>query len=156
FPYTTLFRSRVIPIVTREQGVGRGEQPLTALANLTNNGPRGNSQMTYAAWPVFVPDDGRGVRLAPGADGTDAFAIADTSRSRQVAIATWYEGCTAQLTSSEYPKGGLQSCHHHVSPAPPDGLRSGAVVGLQGGTASVREILSKLRWAGARIAGVWL
>src|SRR5699024_2834228 len=156
FPYTTLFRSRVIPIVTREQGVGRGEQPLTALANLTNNGAGGNSQMTYAAWPVFVTDDGRGVRLAPGADGTDAFAIADTSRSRQVAIETWNERFTAELTSADNPKGILQSWHHHDSPAPPDWLMSGAVVGLQGGTASVREKLSKLRSAGARISGVWL
>src|SRR5690625_2978218 len=44
----------------------------------------------------------------------------------------------------------------HDSPAPPDWLMSGAVVGLQGGTASVREKLSKLRSAGARISGVWL
>lgn len=147
---------RVIPIVTREQGVGRGEQPLTALANLTNHGAGGNSAMTYAAWPVFLTDDVRGVRLAPGAEGTDAFAIADMSHPRRVAIETWDERFTADLTSADTPADVLRSWHLHEPPAPPDWLMSGAVVGLQGGTARVREKLSSLRSAGAHISGVWL
>src|SRR5690606_39503934 len=33
---------RLVPVVVREQGVGRGEQPVSILADVTNNGAGGN------------------------------------------------------------------------------------------------------------------
>lgn len=68
---------RLVPIVAREQGIGRGKQPLTFLADLTNHGAGGTDAMTYAAWSSFVTEDVRGVRLDPAQDSSHAFAVAD-------------------------------------------------------------------------------
>ena len=47
-------RGRRVPIMTTEQGVGRGLQPLTAALNTFSNGSGGNWHTTYTATPAFV------------------------------------------------------------------------------------------------------
>src|SRR5699024_900408 len=69
---------RLVPIIVREQGVGRGEQPLTLLADVTNHGAGGTEAMTYAAWASWVTEDLRGVRLDPDLPESHALAVADT------------------------------------------------------------------------------
>src|SRR3546814_9620670 len=59
---------RLLPIVDREQGVGRGKQPLTFLADLTNKAAGGTEQLTYAAWSTIVTDALPKVRIAPEGD----------------------------------------------------------------------------------------
>lgn len=148
---------RLLPIVVREQGVGRGEQPLTALANLTRHGAGGNDQMTYAAWPSFVTDDLRGVRLDPADSSSYAFAVADTRNDEQVGLELWSPQLTAEVTAADSPSALIIAQQSRVRrPAPADWATDGAIVGLQGGTAEVRRKLAVLAKAGARISGVWI
>ena len=148
---------RIIPLVNREQGVGRGTQPLTFLADVTNRGAGANANFTYAAWPSFVTGDLRGVQLIPGQPGTDAIAIADLTRASRVGLEVWHDEFTAQLDFAETP---TQLLAQRAQPAPVSRIVSwathGAIVGLQGGSAAVREKVAALREAGAEITAVWI
>ncbi|WP_179229179.1 alpha-glucosidase [Parenemella sanctibonifatiensis] len=147
---------RVIPIVTREQGVGRGVQPLTLLADLTNAGAGATDQFTYAAWPSYVTADLTGVRLQPGAAGTDAFVVADTTGTRRVSLEVWGTELTAQLVAADSPAELLEQRKLTGAAEPPDWLYQGAVLGIQGGSEKVRASVAAARDAGAVVSGVWL
>jgi alpha-glucosidase len=146
---------RLVPILVREQGVGRGDQPLTLLADLTNHSAGGDASMTYAAWASWVTDDLRGVALAPDKPESHAFAVADTRDPDRVALEVWAPSISAELTAAATP-AGLVTTRRLGDPVLPDWSQHGAVVGLQGGSMEVRRELAQLRAAGARISAVWL
>jgi alpha-glucosidase len=148
---------RVIPIVVREQGVGRGLQPLTFLANVTNNGAGGTREMTYAAWASFVTGDVRGVELDPTRDASHAFAVADTRDDTSVALTSWAPTMTAVLTAGQTPAALLERRGASIDrPQLPDWVQQGAVLGIQGGPAKVREAVANLQAEGAELGAVWL
>jgi sulfoquinovosidase len=148
---------RVIPIVVREQGVGRGEQPLTVLADLTNRGAGGTDQMTYAAWPSFVTGDVRGVALDPSNAESHSFAVADTRRADRVVLTSWASQVRAVLTADTDPTA-LLARRAAPSPRPPlaDWVQGGAVLGMQGGTEAVRRVVDEMTAAGTELSAVWL
>ncbi len=148
---------RTVPIVVREQGVGRGEQPITALADVTANGAGGTAAMTYAAWASFVTGDVRGVELDSTQAGSHAFAVADTHDPATVVLASWQPTLTATLTADAEPVALVQRRGAGLDrPELPDWLFEGAVLGMQGGTEAVRRAVDDLRMAGADLSAVWL
>jgi alpha-glucosidase len=148
---------RTVPIVVREQGVGRGEQPITTLADVTANGAGGTTAMTYAAWASFVTADVRGVELDPGEASSHAFAVADTHDPDTVVLASWQPTLTATLTAAADPLGLAQRRGRGIDrPGLPDWVLQGAVLGMQGGTDAVRTAVDDLQQAGAQLSAVWL
>ena len=147
---------RVVPIVIREQGVGRGTQPLTFLADVTNHGAGGGTDQTYAAWSTFITDDLRGVRLDPDLADSHAFAVADTRDPRRVGLEVWSTRLRAELVTGATPADLITRLHPEDRPELAEWARDGAIIGLQGGTAKVREEVAELVAAGAEISGVWL
>jgi sulfoquinovosidase len=148
---------RVLPIIVREQGVGRGQQPLTFLADVTNRSAGGTPEMTYAAWSSFVTDDLRGVRLDPDRPESHAVAVADTRDEQRVTVQVWADRMRAQLDAADSPAALVAAQQAGVSrPALPRWAGQGAIIGLQGGTAQVRRQVGALRQSGARISAVWL
>lgn len=148
---------RIIPIVVREQGVGRGEQPLTFLADVAAGGVGGTLEMTYAAWPSFVTDDVRGVAFDPDVAETHAFAVADTRHETEVVLTSWSPRIEADLTAEEDPRALLvRRGAKATRPGLPDWVLSGAVLGVQGGTDAVRQVVADLQDEGAALSAVWL
>lgn len=146
---------RLVPILVREQGVGRGEQPLTFLADLTNRSAGGTSSMTYAAWSSYVTGDLRGVALDPDDPASHAFAVADTRDEDRVGLEVWAPRITAELTAADSP-ADLVAQRHTGEPTLPEWTQRGATVGIQGGTDEVRRRVADLQDAGVELAGVWL
>src|SRR5690625_3548747 len=148
---------RLLPIVAREQGVGRGEQPLTALADLTNNGAGGTEEMTYAAWPSWVTSDLRGVRLDPSLPESHAIAVADLEEPGQVGLEIHARKMGAELVSADSPLEVITKQHAGTErPELASWTGEGAIIGIQGGTEKVRETIRSLQEADTKIAGVWL
>ena len=148
---------RVIPLIIREQGVGRGLQPLTFLADVTNRGAGGTDAMTYAAWPSFVTGDLRGLDLDPAEASSHAFAVADTRDDESVTVTTWGPEMTAQLTADRSPAALVGRRGSGVDrPALADWVLDGAVLGIQGGTEKVRQAVDDLLAEGAELSAVWL
>jgi alpha-glucosidase len=146
---------RLLPILVREQGVGRGTQPLTLLADLTNQSAGGGPSSTYAAMASFVTDDVRGVALAADEPASHAFAVADTREAGRVGLEVWSATLSVELTAAETP-AQLLTARAVGSPTAPGWSQTGAIVGLQGGTLEVRRELAQLQASGAEIAAVWL
>ena len=94
---------QLLPVVVREQGVGRGQQPLTFLADVTNHGAGGTQQMTYGAWASFVTDDLRGLRLDRRQEASHAFAVADLRDPSRVVLEVWTNRLRAEVTSGTDP-----------------------------------------------------
>ena len=151
---------QVVPVIVREQGVGRGSQPLTLLADLTEGGAGGTEAMTYAAWSSFlIHEDWRtfGVRLEPDRTASHAFAVLDARNDEQATLEVWTDRLDVQLTAGITPLDTIAAQQAGVTrPALPDWISTGAVVGLQGGTDEVRRQVASLREAGTEISGVWL
>ncbi|MCB0897032.1 MAG: alpha-glucosidase [Nocardioides sp.] len=148
---------RLLPIVDREQGVGRGEEPITSLADATNHGAGGTEAMTYAAWPSFVTGDLRGLRLDADDPLSSAFAVADTRDPGAVALELWAPSLDAQVSAADDPIA-LVAAQQAGDRHPPlaTWATRGAIIGLQGGTAEVRRELDRLLRAGAKVSGVWI
>ncbi|MQA86621.1 MAG: alpha-glucosidase [Streptosporangiales bacterium] len=146
---------RRVPIVVREQGVGRGAQPVTALANRFADGAGGAWDWTYAAMPFYVTSELRGLFL----DGptADVYSVFDLSR-RGVTIVCHATSLRARLLVGDTPAELLRD--HTAATgrmrALPAWTGEGAVVGVQGGSARVRGIVDRLLDAGAQIAAVWI
>lgn len=148
---------RLIPVVAREQGVGRGEQPLTLLADVTNGGAGGTTSMTFAAWPTYVTSDLQGVRVEPGDEAAHAFAIGDTRQDDRVGLEVWSPSMRLELTRADTPAGLIATQQGEVErPRLADWTQQGAIVGLQGGTDKVRETVDMLEASGTEVSGVWL
>jgi len=147
----------VTPLVVREQGVGRGEQPLTVLADVTNRGAGGTEQMTYAAWPSFVTGDVRGLALVPDAETSHAFAVADATASDRVVLTTWAPELRATLTADVDPLALVERrSAGETRPGLARWLGRGAVLGIQGGTEKVRRVVEDMQAAGTELSAVWL
>ncbi|GAA4814678.1 alpha-glucosidase [Tomitella cavernea] len=141
-----------VPIVTREQGVGRGREPLTAAAEATQ-GAGGSPTTTYAPLPFLVTDAMRAIAL-----DTDVVATFDCRPPDRIDIAAWAAGYTATVYSGAMPTDLLEA---HTADtgrmrALPAWSGAGAILGLQGGTEAVTAKLAALEDAGAAVTGVWL
>ena len=146
---------RLLPIIVREQGVGRGEQPLSLMADLTDRSAAGDATTTYAAVASWVTDDLRGVALADDRPASHAFAVADTRDDERVTLEVWAPTLEAELTAADSP-ADLVAARHVGAPTLPEWTQHGAIVGIQGGTEAVRRRVADLRASGAEIAAVWL
>jgi sulfoquinovosidase len=56
-------KGKRVPIWVSEQGVGRGEEPITTGANITNGGAGGNAFTSYAPMPLYITNTMRGFLL---------------------------------------------------------------------------------------------
>ena len=142
-------------MLVQEQGIGRGQQPITFLADITNWGG-GNKYTTYGSWPTYVTSANRSFALAD-VQASGAFGIADLSRSGQVSYESWGPHVSAEATAADSPADLIKARAAGVTrPALSEATLDGAVLGLQGGTERVRGIVSDMQAAGTKVSGVWL
>lgn len=91
-------RGQVLPIISREQGVGRGLQPLTAAMNAFSKGAGGSWHTTYTAVPQFVSTHQRGLFL-----DTSDYVIFDFSASQEFTFAVNASAFDAHLLLAPTP-----------------------------------------------------
>ena len=145
----------MFPILVSEQGIGRGEQPITTLADLTN-WAGGNLATTYGAWPTWVTSANRSFTLT-NTDASGAFGIADLRRDGEISLESWASTMSAEVLAAASPAELIAARAAGASRPPLAPMtQEGAVLGLQGGTARVQQIVSEMQAAGADISGVWL
>lgn len=140
------------PIVTRAQGVGRGEQPLTLLQDLAEPTARGGDLATTPApMPFYLSSALSGV----GLDST-AYAVVDLSHGGRVDLSVWSPSMRLRLYDADSPAELLQQHTRDVGrmPAAPAWSTAGAVVGVRGGARAVLGAVTALRHDGAVVAAV--
>lgn len=152
FTYLNL-NGQDIPVLTQEQGVGRGEPLLSTIINLATGGSAGTPLTSYYAVPQYITSERRSLFLENSEYSRfDLTALAEAqvhSFSNQMSGRILYGDSLLALVSEFTVYSGRMK-------ALPDWVHQGAILGLQGGTDRVMDIWQELHAADTPIAGLWL
>ncbi|WP_460781829.1 alpha-glucosidase [Microbacterium shaanxiense] len=145
-------RGTRVALVPREQGIGRGEQPLSLLVDLAASAA-GGQDTTYLTSAVGVTDAARSVAYRG-----DAISSVDLRSDDRMTWEVWDGTATFALAAAETPSQALaiQSEWAGAAAPPPPWTATGLIAGLQGGTDEVRMKIETLQSAGVPLAAVWL
>ncbi|KAI0046455.1 glycoside hydrolase family 31 protein [Auriscalpium vulgare] len=115
-------KNQTVHILSREQGVGRGDQPATSTADAAADFAGGNAFTTYTAIPQYITTDARVVYLL---EQYIAYASFDLSSPHAVRV-----------------RYGGRAVGGHVTRGT-DVLDAGAVLGIQGGQDKVMRFVEQ-------------
>lgn len=152
FTYLDL-KGRQFPVLTQEQGIGRGKQPLSNLLNLFSKGSAGSWFSTYAAAPYTLTSDHRGFFLE-----NSEVSFFDLSRDDVVETSVLSDTMVGRVLAGDSGLDIIEAYTEYAGRMPPlpDWMNEGAVVGTQGGTAKVLAELFQLVQHGCPISAFWL
>ncbi|MBV9325572.1 MAG: alpha-glucosidase [Chloroflexi bacterium] len=143
----------VVPVITREQGVGRGEPGVTQAENQLTPPQGGAYNTTYAVVPQYLTSSGRGFFWTD-----DQYGVFDLSRRDRISSQLWGSTMHAQILRGRSPAQLIEAYTQYAGRMKPlpHWVDRGAIVGIQGGTSAVLARVAALRAAGVPLAGVWL
>ena len=154
--YTSIEHTgRRVPIITGEQGVGRGKQPISATAELLFKGSSGDWWTTYSAIPHYVTSNARSFFLTN-------YTYSEFDFTEENAISVHVVAPTGivcgQIIGAKDVPGVLQAYTEYsgrIKPLPEWAMR-GLIVGMTGGPIKVRRIEKLLTDGGVKLSGFWL
>jgi alpha-glucosidase len=143
----------VVPVLTREQGVGRGEPGPTEAQDALTPPQGGSYNTTYAVVPQYLTGTNRGFFWED-----DEYGVFDLSRRDRIESQLWSTTMHAELLRGSTPARLIRAYTEYAGRMKPmpAWVDSGAIVGIQGGTDVVRARVAALQAAGVPLAGVWL
>lgn len=138
-------------IFTEEQGIGRGDQPITFLADITN-GAGGNDFTSYSAIPHYITTLNRSVFFENTSyskfDLTEENKVSVEFRENNLKGTIWLGSGPMDLIEKYTLKTGR-------FPLLPD-WAYGTWLGLQGGSEKVIRVVSEAKAAGNPVTAVWI
>ena len=146
-------KGHAVPVLTREQGVGRGDPLITEAQNALTPPQGGDEASTYAVVPQYLTSRDRGLFL------TDSeYSAFDLRPRRAIRVQLWSRTLHAQILRGDSPVALIRAYTQYAGRMRPmpAWVDRGAVVGIQGGTDVVRQRVAALQAAGVPLAGVWL
>lgn len=141
-----------IPLIPREQGIGRGEQPLSFLVDLAASSA-GGQDTTYLPSAVSVTDRARSIVYRG-----EAISSVDLRPDDRMIWEVWSDRADFALASAATPSEALSIQTEWTGAAAPAPAwsQTGMIAGLQGGTDEVRAKVARMQEAGVPLAAVWL
>lgn len=154
FTYFNL-KGKRIPIVVSEQGVGRGLEPITSYLNVNSSeGVGGNEFTTYSPKALYITNMNHSMMLNNSEimfiNLTNPNIVEFEIWSTNAVIYNFFGNSWIELLESITSVIGRQQGKL------PTWSQSGAVIGLEGGTKNVSEIVSNLIKYNVSIGGIWL
>ena len=148
-------KNQSIPIFSREQGVGRGDEPVTSYGNENESFSGGNRFTTYTAIPSYISTDGKVVYLSEKSTALAYFDFTDPN-----AVSIRYDSLSVDgmfmRANNMFDAVEMLTAYTGRMPKLPKWVDSGAILGIQGGQSKVRSIVEEGLSLGCPIAGVWL
>ena len=146
---------QLLPILVQEQGVTRGQMPAAGAVDQATWGA-GNLKTTYGGWPTYVTEENRSFALTDSRV-SGAFSIADTRRAKQISLESFADTLSAEVVARNTPKELVAARGAGITRPPlSDSVQRGAILGLQGGTDKVRQVVADMQAAGTKVDAVWL
>ncbi len=147
------FKGMDVPIWIQEQGIGRGEQPLSTLIEANVPGASGHSLSSYFTVPHFVSSQGYSWFLE-----NSNLSRFDFRNRQKLQIHNYSPTLKARFTSCSQLLECVSSYTQYSGRmrALPQWSQKGAIVGLQGGTERVLKHYQALKQADTPIAALWL
>lgn len=154
FTYFDL-KGKVLPILVSEQGLGRGEEPITDVLNAnTSEGSGGYWYTTYAPKALYVTNKNRSMFF-----DESVIMIFNLTQDNNVELEVWSVSLKGYIFSGNSWLDLVESITSVVGRQQgrlPSWSQRGAIVGLEGGTSNVSAEVAKMMDFGVPIAGVWL
>ncbi|XP_024019631.1 uncharacterized protein LOC21386703 [Morus notabilis] len=147
------FKGKRVPIFVQEQGIGRGDQPITFAANLVSYRAGGDWSTTYAPSPFYMTSKMRSLYL----EGYD-YSVFDLTKHDKVQIQIYGNSVQGRILHGNSPSELIESFTGAIGRPPqlPEWIISGAVVGMQGGTETVRRVWNELGTYNVPVSAFWL
>ncbi|MGI9050621.1 MAG: alpha-glucosidase, partial [Rubrobacteraceae bacterium] len=145
-------KGRRVPIFIGEQGVGRGAQPITLMANL-KSGAGGSWHSSYACVPHYITSELKSLFLE-----NHEYSVFDLRAKDRVRIELFSSRMRGQIVSGGSPVElieGYTEFAGRMRPLP-EWVLDGAIVGTQGGTDKLLELKHRLDILDTPIAAFWL
>lgn len=148
-------KNQTVPIFSREQGVGRGDQPTTRLEDADSFFSGGNEFTTYSSVPQYISSTARVFHLTQ-----ESTAYANFDFRDPLAVTMRYD---ALNVSGYFMQGknilnsiSMLTDYTGRMTELPKWVDSGAVLGIQGGQEKVNKIVREGLHQKCPIAAVWL
>ena len=145
-------KGKRLPIFVMEQGIGRGQLPITLAADLTA-GAGGAWHTTYAGVPHYLTSKLNSLYLEN--NEYSVFDLRREDRTHVQLFSSHMQGCILYGESPAELISTYTATTGRMRPLP-DWILEGAIAGLQGGTNKVREVYRQLQEQGIPIAALWL
>ncbi len=149
------FKGKKPFLFTEEQGVGRGDQPITFGANLLA-GAGGNEYSTYAPIPHYISSENRSVFI-----DNSGYSEFDLTSNNSVTINFWDTqldgGFKGNIWIGSHPKELVEAYTKKTgrfSPLPD--WSYGTWLGVQGGSLKVSAIVEQAKTAGNPVTALWI
>jgi alpha-glucosidase (family GH31 glycosyl hydrolase) len=145
-------KGHLVPILIGEQGIGRGEQPVTWAVDW-RAGAGGDPYTSYASVPHYITSESRSLFLE-----NYEYSTFDLREDDRVQIGVFSSSMKGQILAGDTPARLIEQYTEYsgrMRPLP-EWIMSGAVVGLQGGTDRALRISDELESLGTPIAALWL
>lgn len=149
-------KNQSVPIFSREQGVGRGDQPITWAQNSRSYFSGGNQFTTYTAIPQYISTSSRVFYIK---EDDSAFTVFDFTKAGAVTVRYNGLSVSGQLMQAPNMLDAITMLTDYTGrmPALPDWVDHGAILGIQGGESKVNRIIDQgLQQHNCPVAGVWL
>ncbi|KAJ5153655.1 uncharacterized protein N7500_009094 [Penicillium coprophilum] len=149
------FKNQTVPIFSREQGVGRGDQPTTRLENEDSFFAGGDQFTTYTAVPQYISSKSRVFHLTEESSAYTTFNLTDPA-----AVTVRYGALTMSgyFMQAENMLNAISVLTDYTGKmaALPEWVDTGAVLAIQGGQTKVDRIVNQGLELECPIAAVWL
>ena len=140
-----------VPLWAEEQGVGRGKDLITLLANLWG-GAGGAWHTTYYAQPSFISSNHSWFHLE-----TQAYCVFDFRKPKQTIVEAWAIPEEIHLGLAPDAPTTIMALSRiaGTQPKPPAWTWEGAWLGVQGGSVEITKKLQAALDAGVKVGAVW-
>ena len=146
---------RIVPVFSREKGVGRGLQPITWFLDLVRPNAGGEWHTSYTHVPHYLTSHNHSFALT-----TYAYSVFNNSAVGRMVIETNSTDLNGIAIAGGSPKELISSYTAWAGrmPKTPTWANKGAILGLEGGTDAVKAAvdLIKRNASATPLAGVWM
>ncbi|KAH8060170.1 alpha-1,4-glucosidase [Aureococcus anophagefferens] len=155
-------KNLTFPVIASEQGVGRGLEPVTTAINAFGGEQGGDWHTTYSACSSYVTSLGRGLVVDSTRVGVvDLGAAGGAALELSYFGAAALEGAILVAADAAGPRrllavvAALSNVTGRMAPLPA-WVDRGAIVGTEGGSAFVDDVVANLTAFDVPLAGIWL
>ncbi|CAK9222925.1 unnamed protein product [Sphagnum troendelagicum] len=146
-------KGKRVPILVQEQGLGRGDQPITAAANLVAHRAGGAWHTTYAPSPHYMTSDLHSVFLE-----NFEYSVFDLTENDRVQLQVHADSVQGRILQGHTP---AELIKHYTAATGrmrelPSWITKGAIVGMQGGLQAVHQVWEKLQDLDVPLSAFWL